>query len=88
MFNCSSNYLKLLEGCPKISDNIICNDNELISFKYLPEELYTLHISLNKIKSFKYPPKRIKGCFNCSYNNIKSFEYFPIYVGGDFYCCR
>ncbi len=40
----------------------------------------------NKLTSFEYPPRIIRGDFSCNRNNIKTFEYFPSFVKENFTC--
>jgi len=63
-----------------------CARNELTSLEGCPKEIKDLGCNCNKLTSFKYSPKIIRGLFFVQNNNIKSFEYFPSFIKGDFNC--
>jgi len=88
-FDCSSNRLSSLEGCPKeVNADFSCSHNLLTSLEGGPKEVNAdFSCSYNLLTSFEYVPRIIRGNFGCRNNNIKSFEYFPRHIGGDIFSC-
>ena len=73
-FDCSTNCLTSLNGCPKIvNKDFYCFNNELKTLEYSPEivgkDFFCSNndlISLNKVKI-------IKGSFYCNNNNLNKY---------------
>lgn len=87
-FNCSSNELTSLEGCPEyIGENFFCYKNEITNFKHCPKYVGGMFsASTNKLTSLEGCPEIINGNFNVMYNKLTSLEFSPRKVLGDFKC--
>jgi hypothetical protein len=86
-FDCQSNQLTSLEGCPKyVGDYFDHSNNELTSLEGGPKYVGGFFTcGNNKITSLEGCPKYVGGFFNCRHNNITSLEGCE-YVGDHFYC--
>lgn len=62
-FDCSSNSLTTLKGCPKqVNGNFHCNNNRLISLEYSPEIVGgNFYCGNNKLTTLDYAPNIRKG---------------------------
>lgn len=65
IFDCSSNNLTTLEGCPKICYSFNCSNNGLVDLKYCPETvLGNFNCTSNYINSIEYLPKIVESNFS------------------------
>jgi hypothetical protein len=89
-FNCSSNKLSSLEGCPNIIGNsFYCRDNFLVSLKDGPKEIaHSYSCSDNILKTLENLPIKLKGGFGCENNKLTSLIGGPIEVGRYYICTR
>jgi len=71
-FDCSSNELTTLKGCPKeVGGKFDCFNNILTDLKYCPEVVGgSFHCDDNEITTLEYCPKEVGGFFNCNRNDI------------------
>jgi hypothetical protein len=85
-FNCSGNYLKTLEGSPRIvNGDFKCSVNKLSTLEGGPIRVDGDYVaSSNSLNSLKGSPEKVGGSFNCTGNPLKNLEYGPKEVGGDF----
>jgi hypothetical protein len=87
-FDCGSNQLTSLKGCPvRVGNEFYCNYNRLTSLQYSPQYMENgdFYCRSNKIESLQYCTELIRGNFYCSYNKLTSLEHHPTVYGG-FYC--
>jgi hypothetical protein len=86
-FNCSSNDLISLFGCPQwVGGNFACSDNGLTSLKFFPKFIGgDLFIYDNYITSLKGIPKNIN-YIDCDNNKIWSFIGIPDNFRGELLC--
>ncbi len=56
--------------------HVICRNNQIKSFQYLPGSVLVIHCDDNQITSFKYLPVGVRIIY-CNYNQIKSFKHLP-----------
>lgn len=85
IFNCSYNYLKLLNNMPKINYNCDCSNNELETLKNSPKELMGFFsCGVNKLKDLKNSPRKVGTVFNCSDNRLYTLFGGPKEVGTEF----
>jgi len=87
-FECSSNNLTSLEGCPKtVGGSFYFDNNNLTSLLGSPETIgVNFNCSNNNLTSLEGCPETVGGNFTCSYNNLTSLEGCPETVGGYFSC--
>jgi len=87
-FNCSSNNLTSLEGCPKtVGGSFICRSNKITSLKGGPETVGgNFNCSSNSLISLEGGPKTVGGDFYCYGDNLTSLLGSPKTVGGNFLC--
>ena len=87
-FDCTSNKLTSLEGCPiKVGSSFYCSDNQLTSLEGCPIKVSdSFSCSVNKLTSLEGCPLTVGGDFSCSRNQLTSLESCPTIVGGAFYC--
>jgi hypothetical protein len=87
-FNCHTNELTSLEGCPKvINGHFYCSYNKLQSLQYCPQSVEgDFDCSRNNLQSLQYCPQSVKGYFWCAYNKLQSLQYCPQSVEGGFNC--
>ena len=87
-FNCGSNKLTSLRGCPREVGRIFyCDINKLTSLEGAPKEVgENFYCSYNQLTSLEGAPKRVRRSFNCNYNKLTSLEGTPKEVGGYFSC--
>jgi len=87
-FDCSSNKLTSLEGCPEtIEDSFHCDNNNLTSLKGGPKTVGgDFHCYYNKLTSLEGGSETVGGYFNCSYNELTSLLGSPKRIVGDFNC--
>ncbi len=73
-FDCGSNSLTTLMGCPLIIDGEFdCSFNNLTSLKYCPSIVYGDFICYrNNLKSLEYSPYEVGGDYYCNSRDIKS----------------
>ena len=85
-FNCTANYLKTLEGSPRIvKGDFKCSVNKLRTLEGGPIRVDGDYVaSSNSLESLKGSPEKVGGSFNCTGNSLKNLEYGPKEVGGDF----
>jgi hypothetical protein len=86
-FNCNSNNLTSLEGCPKwVGRYFWCHRNKLNSLEFGPIEVGDNFICYNnKITSFEGVP-RILNNIDCEFNDIWSFRGIPDNFKGNILC--
>jgi hypothetical protein len=89
-FDCTSNSLRTLVGCPKYVGNFFdCSYNELVSLKGCPKYVGGIFNCYNNyLTSLVYSPKEVLGSFNCSNNRMTSLEGCPKTIGDSFFCSR
>ena len=87
-FDCHSNNLISLDGCPKeVGGTFDCSRNSIVSMEGAPERVAGDFIcTRNKIKSLEGGPRYVGGNFICSSNALKDLMGAPQKVGGDFNC--
>ena len=87
-FNCGSNQLTSLEGCPKsVGGHFNCNSNKLTSLDGSPESVGGhFYCNSNKLTSLDGSPDSVGGHFYCRYNQLTNLDGSPESVGGSFYC--
>ena len=87
-FDCSSNNLISLKGCPKYVDGFFnCSYNKLTSLEGAPKEVgVDFFCHYNKLTSLEGAPKEVGGTFYCFNNKLTSLEGAPERIGGDFDC--
>jgi hypothetical protein len=83
-FNCSSNRLTNLEGCPKeVGTNFYCHTNRLTSLMGCPIYVNDFCCSGNKLTNLIGCPTNVE-YFDCAYNNLTSIDGYPKDVCGYF----
>jgi hypothetical protein len=87
VFNCSSNQLTTLEGCPtQVDGNFHCFNNKLTSLEGCPAQVSgDFNCSYNQLTSLIGCTKEIGKSFNCFNNKLISLDGCPTKIGGDFY---
>jgi hypothetical protein len=87
-FDCTSNRLSTLEGCPiEVGGDFDCNDNLLTELYGCPTKVGGhFNCSINKISTLKYAPTEATSDFHCNDNRLDTLRYAPNKVGGDFSC--
>ena len=76
-----------LEYCPMPGEDLLCNDNKLVSLIGAPKEINgEFNCADNRLRSLKYGPKKVLGSYKCGANRITSFTDFPKEVYGKFDC--
>jgi len=82
-FDCSSNQLTSLEGCPEVArDNFDCSYNQLTSLSGGPKEVGgNFFCSYNQLTSLEGCPKEVKYSFDCTHNQLTTLRGCPEYVG-------
>ncbi len=87
-FDCRSNKLTSLEGCPTHANDFNASRNELTSLKgcHLSKVEESFCVSENKLTSLKGSPTSVGLIFSCSNNYVTSLEGSPKYIGFDFSC--
>ncbi len=75
-FDCFSNQLISLEGCPvSVGGNFICSGNQLTSLEGGPVSVGGyFKCNYNKLNNLKGFPKNLGGYFDCSNNSLISLE--------------
>lgn len=86
-FDCSSNHLSSLRGCPRKVDGFFnCSFNKLTSLEGSPEKVKGgFYCGSNQLTSLEGAPKEVDD-FYCNNNQLISLKGAPKKVGGDFYC--
>ncbi len=86
-FDCSSNNLTSLKGCPKnIVGSFYCYNNKLTSLEDCPNEVGgDLNCSNNYLTTLKGCPEEVDW-FSCNSNLLTSLDGCPNKVSGDFDC--
>ncbi len=87
-FDCGSNNLTSLKGCPvRVGNYFYCHRNKLTSLQYSPQYVESGNFSCdcNKIESLQYCTELIRSKFWCYNNKLTSLQYHPT-VYGEFYC--
>ena len=86
-FDCSSNHLSSLRGCPReVGGYFYCSDNNLTSLEGSPEKVKEgFYCGSNQLTSLEGAPREVDE-FYCNNNQLTSLEGAPREVGGDFYC--
>ena len=86
-FDCATNYLTNLKGCPKsVGGDFYCYNNELTSLEGCPQKVgLGFYCYNNKLTNLKGCPQSVYD-FYCSSNELTSLEGSPQVVGGIFYC--
>jgi hypothetical protein len=88
-FDCVSNNLWNLEGCPKsVSGNFYCFFNQLTNLEGCSKSVEGhFSCSVNRLTSLMWCPKSVGDDFNCRNNRIETFEGLDfVHIGGDFNC--
>jgi hypothetical protein len=87
-FNCGSNFLTSLEGCPDIvGHSFYCYNNGLTTLEGSPKIVGgSFYCSDNKLISLKGGPIKVSGRFSCKRNKLTSLEGAPKEVEGYFDC--
>jgi hypothetical protein len=87
-FDCSTNNLTSLEGCPtEIGGHFYCYGNKLTSLEGCPREIGgSFYCERNQLTSLEGCPTEIGGNFWCSKNQLTSLEGCPTEIGGSFSC--
>ena len=87
-FDCRSNNLTSLKGCPlEVGKSFYCDNNRLTSLEFCPTKVGRgFFCSDNKLTRLEGCPKHIPEHFNCSNNNISTLLGSPSYIGSTFYC--
>lgn len=88
-FNCNSNALISLNGCPKnVGGNFNCSNNVLTSLEGCPSVVGGFFSCYNNyITSLKGCPIKINDAFVCGDNKLTSLEWSPLDVFGTYQCC-
>ena len=87
-FNCSSNNLISLRGCPReVRKSFDCRWNKLTSLEGAPMKVkWYFDCSYNELTSLKGAPEKVGVGFYCSSNRLTSLEGGPKEVSGTFFC--
>ena len=87
-FNCSSNNLTSLRGCPReVRKSFDCRWNKLTSLEGAPMKVkWYFDCSYNELTSLKGAPEKVGVGFYCSSNRLTSLEGGPKEVSGTFFC--
>lgn len=87
IFDCSSNQLVSLKGCPKIvTDDFDCSDNLLQDLKDGPHKIGRDFLCNNNLlPSLRHAPIEVGGSFYCLYNPVDSLAQFNTIFKSDFY---
>ncbi len=87
-FDCSSNQLTNLEGCPRnIYGFFNCAENKLTSLMESPEYVDgDFYCYKNQVTSFRGCPRKINGNFYCYANRLSDLKGCPKYIEGVFIC--
>ena len=87
-FNCYSNQLTSLIGCPtEIRGSLNCFNNQLTSLIGCPPKIGgDFNCYSNQLTSLIDCPTEIKGSFYCQYNQLISLKGCPTKIGDDFIC--
>jgi hypothetical protein len=86
-FNCSSNYLTSLLGCPQwVGSDFACSGNKIDSLEFFPKFIGGgIYVYNNKLTSLKGIPKNIN-YIDCDNNKIWSFIGIPDNFRGGLLC--
>ena len=89
-FDCASNQLTSLEGCPQsVGGDFSCVGNKLLNLVGSPRKVEgAFHCGHNELISLEGAPEYVGGPFYCTDNNITTLEYGPQLVDDNFYCFR
>jgi hypothetical protein len=87
-FNCGSNELTSLKGCPKwVGGYFSCGGNRLTSLEFSPEYVGDdFNCSYNELTTLKGSSTHVGGHFRCGDNLLTSLEFSPDYIEMDFLC--
>jgi hypothetical protein len=87
-FECRSNKLTTLEGCPKkVSGEFVCSNNQLITLEGAPKEVGgSFYCGNNQLTTLEGGPKEVGESFYCHNNHLTTLEGGPKEVGGHFDC--
>jgi len=87
-FDCSSNQLDTLFGCPKnVGGNFITTMSKLKSLEGSPKEVGGhFYCFSNRLTTLESSPKSVGGNFYCYNNRLITLEGAPKIIGGDFKC--
>lgn len=87
-FNCSSNLLLDLQGCPfLIEGDFDCSNNNLISLVGGPSKVIgNYDCSGNGLRDLKGLASFVDGNFSCEHTNILNLEGLPVHLKGQVYC--
>jgi len=87
-FDCISNQLTTLVGCPKVVDSWFdCRYNQLTTLKGSPEVINGwFDCSNNQLTTLEGSPEYITDGFSCSHNQLTTLEGSPEVIKGFFNC--
>ena len=87
-FDCSSNHLSSLRGCPReVGGYFDCSNNKLTSLEGSPREVGGFFDCYNnQLTTLKGSLEKAGWNFNCSHNKLISLEGAPVMVRGYFDC--
>ena len=87
-FDCATNQLTSLEGCPTIVDgNFLCYNNQLTNLQGCPTTVCgSFYCHNNQLISLEGCPTIVNGDFYCYNNQLTSLEGCPATIGGSFSC--
>jgi hypothetical protein len=87
-FNCSSNELTSLKGCPiTVTGDFYCSFNKLTSLKHGPITVSgDFYCFRNQLTSLEHCPITVKRNFDCSINELTSLKGCPITIKRNFDC--
>lgn len=87
-FNCSSNHLRSLSGCPSVVEGYFSFfENKITSLKIFPNAVGDgIYCQKNEITSLEGMPDMISGDFYCAKNRLKSLVGGPTVVSRNFIC--
>jgi len=86
-FDCSTNYLKTLEGSPReVGGDFDCDYNVLKSLEYSPYEVGgSFSCRANHLKSLEYAPREIRDNFVCWGNGFETVPKCDTIINGYLY---
>lgn len=87
-FDCRTNRLTSLKGCPKeVGKSFYCSNNKLVNLEYCPEKIgRSLFCEDNMLTSLDGSPVEIPEHFNCANNELSSLKGSPKIIGDSFFC--
>jgi len=70
-----------------VEGSFYCNNNQLTSLEFCPEQVDgDFNCYNNILTSLEFCPEYVGGYFYCSYNELTSLKYCPKTIDGDFSC--